>query len=282
MFEWIRELLKGKMPQQKPVPARLALPEHVVPPATDLFTGATTETAAPRSRPPDLIKGNIDHAGHLRTLARNDEEMAKLCVDALASSRQRKIVMEEAQEISGYLSGESLLDIMTVTKNGQTVVAYPVFKAGSPWLARITQITECQDNYEGQLEIFLNGGTVTFFDALYFRNKYTYAPGMDARVLVSGIAYVMARGRSPSTEDDLLVRYEGGDVDDYVFRGTVQAVAEFTAFGRKARAIKTSARLGHEGQPVELWICVTASAMQERVAPGDRISGIVWLQGFVL
>lgn len=279
MFDKIKNALGGRV---QPSPARPPAAEPVALPAVDPFAGATTETAPPGIRPPDLVKGSIDHGGHFRALARNDEEAARLCIEALSASRSKKTVMYGKDEVSGYLWGDSPLQVLTATKNGEVLAAYPVFKAGSPWTARITQITERQSGYEGQLEVFASGGTLTFFDALYFRNKNTYAPGRDARVLVAGIAYVMARGRGGAHEDDLLVRYEGGDVDDCVFRGTAQAVAEFSVVGRKARAIKTAVRPGHEGKPLDLWICVTSNAMQEKIAPGDRISGIVWLQGFVL
>ncbi|HUL61781.1 MAG TPA: hypothetical protein VLT35_01860, partial [Methanocella sp.] len=114
-------------------------------------------------------------------------------------------------------------------------------------------------------------------------HKGAYAPGRDVRVLLAGVAYVLARSRGgPATEDSLLVRYEGGDLDDHVFRGTAQDVHEFTALGRKAWAIRTSLRLGPDSPPRDFYICATAAALQEKISPGDRISGIVWLQGFVL
>jgi hypothetical protein len=263
--------------QAPPVSPKLSLP--IIQP----FTGITSETGAPLSRSPDMIKGNIDHSGHLRLLAKNDLEAVKISIDALASSRQRLTVLYGTDEVSGYLTGEGMLDILTITKSGQTVTAYPVFKAGSPWPARITRITECENALEGQIELFVSGMTLNFFDAMYFRKKHTYTPGKDASVLLAGIAYVIARSRSQGpNEDDLFVRYEGGDIDDYVFRGTVQGLVENTALGRKAFVIKTTVRLGHEGKPHDFYICATASAMQEKISQGDRISGIVWLQGFVL
>jgi hypothetical protein len=54
------------------------------------------------------------------------------------------------------------------------------------------------------------------------------------------------------------------------------------ALGRRAWAIRTSLRLGPDSPPRDFYICATASALQEKISPGDRISGIVWLQGFVL
>ena len=176
-----------------------------------------------------------------------------------------------------------MLDVMTITKNGDTVATYPVFKAGNLWPARITRTTECEDGFEGQIEVFADGSPLNFFDAMYFRNKGVYAPGRDVRVHVAGIAYVMARSRgSPAAEDGLLVRYEGGDLDDHVFRGTALDVYEFMALGRRAWSIRTSLRLGPDSPPRDFYICATASALQEKISPGDRISGIIWLQGFVL
>jgi hypothetical protein len=257
---------------------------NVPPPVVELFAGTTTETAAPEVRQPDTFKGNIDHSGHMRLLVRNDAEAAKLSLDAMTDSRQRLTVLYgAAAEVSAYMVGGSMLDVMTITKNSDTVAAYPVFNAGSPWPARITRITECENALEGQIEIFADGSTIDFFDTTYFRNKGVYAPGRDVRVLLSGIAYVIARSRGgPAAEDGMIVRYEGGDVDDHVFRGTALDVFEFMAMGRKAVVIKTSLRLGQDAPPRDFYICATASATQEKVSQGDRISGIVWLQGFVL
>lgn len=295
MFDKIREALKNpeqllpnkgplrpvtRMPLRQPLQPKL----NVRPPVVELFDGTTTETAAPQLRQPDMFKGNIDHSGHLRLLARNDAEAVKLSIDAMTDSRQRLIMRygEEA-EVSGYMTGASMLDVMTITKNGDTVAAYPVFKAGNLWPARITRTTECEDGFEGQIEVFTAGSTLNFFDAMYFRSKGTYAPGRDVKVLLAGIAYVMARSHgTPAAEDGLIVRYEGGDLDDHVFRGMALDVFEFMALGRRAWAIKTSLRLGHDSPPRDFYICATASALQEKISPGDRISGIVWLQGYVL
>jgi hypothetical protein len=110
-----------------------------------------------------------------------------MSVDALASSRQRLTVLYGADEVSGYMTGEGMLDVLTITNNGQTVTAYPVFKAGSPLSARITRITECENALEGQIEVFASGGTLNFFDTMYFRRKHSYSPGKDTKVLL-GIA----------------------------------------------------------------------------------------------
>ena len=288
MFDKIRDALRHKeqllhVPRVTPrQPPRPALQQNPPLPVVELFTGTTTETATPLMRPPDTIKGNIDHSGHLRLLAKNDAGAVKLSIDALTASRQRLTVLYgAAAEVSGYMTGGGMLDVMTITKSGETVAAYPVFKAGNPRPARITRITECENGFAGQIEVFTDGGTLDFFDALYFRNKGVYAPGRDVNVLLAGIAYVMARIRSPG-DDSLIVRYEGGDVDDYVFRGTALDVSEFMAMGRKAWAIKTSLRLGPESPPRDFYICATSGALQEKISPGDRISGIIWLQGFAI
>jgi hypothetical protein len=256
---------------------------NVRPPVIEPFTGTVTETASPQLRQPDMFKGNIDHSGHLRLLARNDAEAVKLSIDALTDSRQRLTVLYgAAAEVSGYMTGASMLDVMTITKNGDTVATYPVFKAGDLWPARINRTTECEDGFEGQIEMFADGSPLNFFDTMYFRNKGVYAPGVDVRVHVVGIAYVMARSRGgPAAEDGLLVRYEGGDLDDHVFRGTALDVFEFMALGRRAWSIKTSLRLSPDSPPRDFYICATASALQEKISLGDHISGILWLQGFI-
>ena len=290
MFDKLREALKGKAAvapakdvQPQPAKERSQIEAPVVLP----FTDSTIDMGGERIRQPDILKGDVDHAGHLRILARNDEEAGKLCIDALAASRDRKTVHYGTDDIAGYLSGKSELEILTLTKNGETFAAYPLFPVGRPAPARITQIIECNNTYEGQLEVYLNDGTVTFFDSLYFRNRSSYYPGKDVRVLISGIAYVLSKVRTQShatkaAAEEVLVRYENGDVDDYVFRGVVEGVKDTTVFGKKAVIIKTTARTGPDSAPFELYLCATSSAISEKISPGDYISGIIWLQGFVV
>ena len=279
MFDRFRGILKGTGPRE----AAPKVAEAALAPAVALFDDSSVETGGASARAPDVVKDNIDHGGHFRALARNDEEAARLCIDALAASRHKKVVVYGGDEVSGYLWGDSLLQVMTIIKNGETLGAFPVFRAGVPRPARVTEIIECQNGYEGQLQVYMEGSVLTFFDTLYFRNKGGYYPGKDVRAIVAGIAYVLARGHAQArSEDDLLVRYEGGDVDDYVFRGTVQGVTDFAVDGWKARAIKTTIKAGPDGKPMDFFICVTPHAMYEKVAPGDRVNGIVWLQGFVL
>jgi hypothetical protein len=33
---------------------------------------------------------------------------------------------------------------------------------------------------------------------------------------------------------------------------------------------------------IDIYVCVTENAMKEKIHKGDYVSGIVWLQGFVL
>jgi len=286
MFDRIRDVLKGKadVPVNSPQSReRIQIETPVMLP----FVDSTAEAGGDRIRNPDILKGDIDHSGHLRILVRNDEEASRLSIDALAASRDRKTVRYGTDDLAGYLSGQGSLEIVNIAKNGETLATYPIFPVGKPCQARITQITECQNTYEGQLEVYLNEGTITFFDTLYFKNRNSYFAGKDVRLLMSGIAYVLSRVRTQATDmktgdDDMLVRYENGDVDDYVFRGVVQGVKDVTAFGKKAVILKTAVKTSHDAKPMEIYICATSNALAEKISPGDHVSGIVWIQGFIL
>jgi CRISPR/Cas system-associated protein Cas5 (RAMP superfamily) len=125
---------------------------------------------------------------------------------------------------------------------------------------------------------------------LYFRNKNTYFPGKDARVLLSGIAYVLSKTRAvpdnkaggrESADSDLAFHYENGDRDDYVFRGSVKDVREYEVLGKKARVLKVAFRTGADSV-IDLYVCATENAIREKIRKGDHVSGIIWLQGFVL
>ncbi len=256
------------------------------------FYSLDAESAPPAAHKPDHVKMNINHAGHMRIIARNDEEAAKISVEALELTREKKTVNYGEDAISAYISEFPFLKFMTITKNGDTLCAYPFFNTGKPIDVRITEITQCENGLEGQLEVYTGGSAVTFFDTMYFKNKNRYFPGKDARVLLSGIAYVLTKAKGIAVNDkktqgheaadsELAFRYENGDLDDYVFRGKVLDAREFTVMGKKAQVINVNLRIGVD-TVIEVYICATENAIKEKLHKGDHVSGIVWLQGFVV
>jgi hypothetical protein len=70
-------------------------------------------------------------------------------------------------------------------------------------------------------------------------------------------------------------------VDDYVFRGKVGDVREFNVLGKNAQVIKVPLRIGADSV-IDIYVCATENAIKEKLHKGDYVSGIVWLQGFVL
>ncbi len=61
----------------------------------------------------------------------------------------------------------------------------------------------------------------------------------------------------------------------------MQEVREFEVMGKKAQAIKTTLRLRGDSA-IDMYICATENATREKLQKGDHISGIVWLQGFIV
>ena len=256
------------------------------------FSSMETESAPAQVHKPDHIKSSISHAGHMRIVARNDNEAAMVGVEALRLTRDKKTILYGDDRISAYMSDFPFLKFLTLTKNSDTQCTFPFFNIGKPIDVRITEITQCENGCEGQLEVYTKGSALTFFDALYFKNKNTYFPGKDSRVLISGVAYVLTKikgsgsgDKSPraheTTDSDLAFRHENGDVDDYVFRGKIQEVREFTVLDKKAQAVKVPLRIGVD-TVIDIYVCATENAIREKLQKGDYVSGIVWLQGFVL
>lgn len=257
-------------------------------PVVQPFTGTDVETAPAPIHKPGRIKADIDHAGHMRVVARTEEEAKILGAEALQATREKKTVTYGEDAVSAYLADLPCLKFITITKNSETICSFPFFNTGSPVDARITEITECKNGCEGQLEVYVKGSAINFFDALYFKNKNTYFPGKDARVLLSGIAYVLTKKRAGAgkkgaehADSDLAFHYENGDVDDYVFRGKVLDVKEYRVLDKRAQVIKVAFRTGADSV-IDLYVCVMENALRETIIKGDHVSGIIWLQGFVV
>jgi len=286
VFNRIKGVFSGSEKIEKKEEPPVELPE--VRPFSDM----EQESAPTTVHKPDHIKMDINHAGHMRIVARNDVEAAIVGAEALRVTREKKTISYGQDMVSAYLSEFPFLKFMTITKNGDTLCTFPFFNLGTPFDGRITDVTECQNGCEGQLEIYTKGSALTFFDALYFKNKNTYFPGKDARILLSGIAYVLTKTRGVAAGDkktsthelsyqELAFRYENGDLDDYVFRGKVLESREFSVMGKKAQAIKVPLRIGVD-TVLDIYVCVTENAIKEKLQKGDYVSGIVWLQGFIV
>ncbi|WP_174589977.1 hypothetical protein [Methanocella conradii] len=272
MFNLLKSVIGGNKKAGLPIELPEAFP----------LDGTEVETAPRAECPhkPDHIKADVNHTGHMRVFAASDEEASALEAEAMRHVRGKKTVFYGETAVSAYISGPPPLRLITITKNGDKLCTYPFFNLGKPLEARITGITECRNGYEGQLEIFTKGSTLSFFDVMYFKNKNLYYPGKEVKVALSGIAYVLARAGDAS-DNDLAIQYENGDVDDYVFRGMVKEVLEFDALGGKARAVEVPLRASADSA-IEIHICVTQNVLNEKLRKGDYVSGIMWLHGLVL
>ena len=277
MLDRLKDIL-GTTVKKEGLPARLP----VVPP----FASTEPETAPERIHKPGRIRTDIDHTGHMRVIAHNDADAKALGTATLQATREKKTVVYGEDIVSAYLADFACLKFITITGNSDTLCSFPFFNMGTPADARITEIIECKNGYEGQLGVYVKGSVINFFDALYFKNRNTYFPGKDARVLISGIAYVLTKKRAGKTvpepaDSDLAFHYDNGDVDDYVFRGKVLDVKEYRVLDKRVQVIKVAFRTGADSV-LDLYVCVTANALRETIVPGDHVSGILWLQGFVV
>ncbi len=291
MFNKLKNILSGPEKRVEGPPAEL--------PEARPFESMEAESAPAPAHKPGRIRADINHAGHMRAVAKNDAEAARLEAEVINCTKDKKTITYGEDAVSAYLLESPYLKLMTLTKNGETLCTFPFFSVGRPVDARITRVAECRNGYEGQVEIYAKGSALTFFDALYFKNKGKYSPGKDARVLISGIAYVLTRVKGIPEDDgqgkkdaqkaqkngtqdqELAFRHENGDVDDYVFRGKVLEVREFGVQGKSAQAIRVPLRIGADSA-IDIYVCATGNAIKEKIREGDLVSGIVWLQGFIL
>jgi len=291
LFSKLKNLIRGPDNKVEEPPAEL--PE--VPP----FEGMEAESAPAPAHKPGKARMDINHAGHMRAVAKNDEEAARLEAEVINGTKDKKTITHGEDTVSAYLLEFPYLKLMTLTKNGEALCTFPFFNVGRPVDARITRVAECRNGYEGQVEIYSKGSSLTFFDALYFKNKGRYSPGKDSRVLISGIAYVLTRvkgipaegnkskkaeqktRKNGAQDQELAFRHENGDVDDYVFRGRALEVREFSVLGKSAQAIRVPLRIGADSA-IDIYVCATENAVKEKIHKGDFVSGIVWLQGFVV
>jgi hypothetical protein len=136
----------------------------------------------------------------------------------------------------------------------------------------------------------VDGGEISFFDALFFKNAASYRLGESYQFALSAFAYFarplglrLVKGGETSVPADVLKPARSGASDDYDFRATVQHVYPMRVAGRALYRMRvTVGRSGQSMLDVALYAAEHILPDGYIPKPGDEITGRLWLQGYLV
>jgi len=207
-----------------------------------------------------------------------------------------------AQGIRSYRSSGDGLRVWVLLKDEQLESAYPEVYGGPVWPVTITEVVPWANGVEGQITGTCNGATVSFFDTRFYTNKSLYRVGETYNFHMGALAYKVGVAEEMEAESGTgdsatkvsfrgaraympaVLSSESADIDDYWFYSPVEAPPSEVEFdGRPLRVLPITMALPNDFEMrVPLYAAQhTSGPGMEGIAPGDDMTGFLWLQGYL-
>lgn len=242
----------------------------------------------------DTTRKTGSHGSHWDTLTPDNATAREAVLTAVEEGETRDGVAVEAGPVIAHVHPSSgPIRTVAISIDDRIVTAFP----GGDGITHdviVTDVTEWANGVEAQLSIDCVGRQLGAFDTGYFfREPDWYGTGESYRMDIAGFAYELAHIQTNSDErrasgnsvDDwiaAIMQFDGGDVDDYVFRTRISGVEEHEFAGRTVYRIRAPLFRTDEDD-VEFAIYASDHITGGyRPEPGDDVDGVCWLQGRVV
>ena len=190
---------------------------------------------------------------------------------------------------SGGQPASGLLCVVQVSLDdrGQPTVreirtAYPHLGAAAALPARVRGIALFPGRLEARLRLDLgHGRIVDAFDSFYWRNRGRYRENDPVAFALTALGRMGPSVAEAGDRPLSLRRLPDGRPDDLLFQGVVVAVTPdaVTVLGERLWRVETRlARLGSTDLVLPVHVAAAGFAGDWRPAPGDAVSGSLWLQ----
>ncbi len=240
-----------------------------------------------QEKPGKLKENGIGtHRRHWSAVA-SRESAIRVCVrEAFERAHARTKVERDGSAVTVSWAGGDVLKTCSVSTGREILTAFPFIAGGIVHDVVVEAVDEWPDTVQGQVRGSICGMRFAFFDTYYPVNRERYRTGRQYRFFLSALAF-----RLKKTDDERSSHHEieyspleGGEIDEFVFRTVVRDVRECLSGYGKAYLVTAPLFRATDGiREINIQICATESVTGGYVpAVGDRISGALWLQGFML
>jgi hypothetical protein len=236
---------------------------------------------------PDDDRKVGSHGSHWDTVLPDNAAVRAAIVAAVESGDQVPGVDRAGKRVLGHGRG-GRLSACAVSVDGTVATGYPVAE-GEGRAVTVTEVEEWANDVEAQVHLRVGETNRGAFATDYFAHEYEPGP---ATVELAGLAYdigpaddeAAAEELAPGDQPVAFVPFDGGDVDDYLFRAPVESVERLTFEDEDVwRVVVPTTTAGDgdtaDGSDLSVPVYAGARALGEyRPQPGDAVEGVCWLQ----
>lgn len=179
----------------------------------------------------------------------------------------------ETWRVDGWRPGEARL-----------LSAFPVIRDGDLQLLTLGTARPWDSGFEAVVPATTSGGLpLAYFDVAHLHPWNEWAPDQAVPVRLAGLAYRLAPAAAePPADATALAPLDGGQPDEFAFRGFLRAVARVTAWGQELYRLELDLEPATAGRPaLQLPVLVAKHRLPLGYRPcaGDPVQGVMWLQG---
>jgi len=228
------------------------------------------------------------HGSHWDTLIRDNATVRESILATVEDGETREGIPVGGDRVTAHVhpTGGPIRTV-AISVGGEVVTAYPVGD-GSRREVTLDRVIPWANDVEAQLSFDCRGSRLAAFDTGYFfRGADSYDVGASYRTDLAAFVYDLEgvddpdRGTRPDDFAEFL-RFDGGDVDDYVFRTRLEGGTETTFAGNTVYRLQAPFFVA-DGETVTVTFYVADHATGGyRPTAGDDVEGVCWLQGRVV
>lgn len=231
------------------------------------------------------------HGSHWDTVLPDNAAVRDAIVAAVEVGESRDGAPVNGNPVTAHVHPvDGPIRTVALSVDGQVVTAFPVGD-GVVRECAFVEAVEWANGVEAQLSLDCRGSRLAVFDTGYFfREPDWYEPGTTYRTDLAAFAYDLGPAaeadhdgiEDPEADVAAYLRFDGGDVDDYVFRTRIGAVEDHAFRGRTVYRIRAPL-FRDDGEDVEIAFYAAEGMIDGyRPEPGDDVEGVCWLQGRVV
>lgn len=251
-----------------------------------------------QAKPQVQGQGEPPIGGHWGILCNTPKEVQEMCMKAAAKGTRVGATPLEGRNAHGLLMRDGVFQLICIaTDVGQILTFYPMVE-GKKHRVVFNEAFPCNPAFEGDIELSMGPATFTVFDTGYFQNHAKYQAGENYDFALSGIAYNLIHAGDDKVKDkdgrELSLKgmagffpVKSGAPAEYAFRSPVKAVDRLEANGRQLLRLTIPLfRLPEEDAAygdVDIYLYVRQDRLNGyEPAVGDDVSGVMWLQGYLV